>query len=171
MVQNCTQGRLSRFARYRETAGPALEALASILPGWEADALGDLRGLAELRDRAGSSRPPSLEDIRDLEEVREVAEQYLGDVRALHAAVFVMRAKFDAGLFSDLPQVARWPDYVEELADGFVRAMASTNRKTVGLGNSGPLARFLVAIIPLISGETPTADTVMRYLQRKAKKQ
>jgi hypothetical protein len=61
-----------------------------------------------------------------------------------------------------------WHACVEELASEFRLAMASTNP---GLdlkdSNTGPISRFLSAVIPLITEEKPTPDAIARYLQRE----
>ena len=59
-----------------------------------------------------------------------------------------------------------WHKFVVPLADEVCRAVQATNPK-IRIGNSddGPLPRFLVAVIPHISNETPTTVAVRNRLQ------
>lgn len=64
-----------------------------------------------------------------------------------------------------------WHDIVDDLAEHFRRAMRSTNpRARLRPSRKGPLARFLVAAIEYVTGETPTPANVAMYLRRKEKK-
>ncbi len=78
-----------------------------------------------------------------------------------------LRASAVPGRFSDLaPAVERWHDFVVDLADAFQTAMLTTNDGlVVGLTADGPLVRFLVRAIPLVSGECPTAEAAGKYLR------
>jgi hypothetical protein len=67
----------------------------------------------------------------------------------------------------DDPPPVFWHDYVEDVVEWFREAMLTTNKTAPGLGDKNSLSRFLAAVIPFISGETPSETTIMRYLQRK----
>ena len=59
-----------------------------------------------------------------------------------------------------------WHDFVADLAAAFEAAMRTTNPgATIGLTADGPLGRFLVQIIPLMSGERPSAEAIGKYLR------
>ncbi len=64
-----------------------------------------------------------------------------------------------------------WNDFATSLATRFREAMQTTNPDVIlELSDTGPVARFVTAAIPLITGETPTQVAVARHLQRKATK-
>jgi hypothetical protein len=66
------------------------------------------------------------------------------------------------------PPTETWHDFAVSLADDFRNAMHSVD-STLKLrpSNVGPIAKFLEAAIPLITGETPRMDAIGRHLQRE----
>lgn len=69
-------------------------------------------------------------------------------------------------LLENRSNIDRWSQYGHELREAFVEAMRSTNSKfDPGIGHNGPVARFIVAVAPLLSGEMPTADSVATKLK------
>jgi hypothetical protein len=67
-----------------------------------------------------------------------------------------------------VPDAERWHKFAEVLVKFFRTAMRSTNdNQTIELSNKGPVSRFLEAVIPLVSGEEPNGETVVRYIQRE----
>jgi len=58
----------------------------------------------------------------------------------------------------------RWKPIAPMLCDSFREAMASTNPNSE-IGNSGPLPRFLEAVIPEITGEEPAATSIGQRLK------
>ena len=61
----------------------------------------------------------------------------------------------------------RWHDIAGRLAAEFREAMASTNPGLeLGLSNTGPVARFIAAMTPIVTGEALTRDAIARHLQR-----
>jgi len=65
-----------------------------------------------------------------------------------------------------------WHGIAKHLETAFVAAMRSTNPKLdIGLSNEGPVTRFVVAVVPHLTGEDPTAQGVAQHLKRlKAKR-
>jgi hypothetical protein len=61
----------------------------------------------------------------------------------------------------------RWPEHANTLADAFRKAMHSTNPELeLGVANSGPVVRFITAVVPYITDETPTGAAVAQHLKR-----
>ena len=63
------------------------------------------------------------------------------------------------------PQVTKWRDLAIQMFTDFREAMASTNAKVVGISEKGPAALFLAAVIPLVTGETPSNGNVAEHLK------
>lgn len=62
----------------------------------------------------------------------------------------------------------KWKRLAPILVRTFRKAMRSTNPGIeLRISNDGPVARFCAAVIPMITGEEPTAITVARHLQRQ----
>lgn len=60
-----------------------------------------------------------------------------------------------------------WKWLAKVLPEDFGNAMRSTNPVfDPGLGHNGPTARFVSAVAPRVTGETPTADSVATQLKR-----
>jgi hypothetical protein len=69
----------------------------------------------------------------------------------------------------------RWSWLINVLPLDFVGAMQSTNPKfRPGIGHAGPLARYIAAVVPLVTGEHPSPGSVATQLKalrtRRAKK-
>jgi hypothetical protein len=76
----------------------------------------------------------------------------------------------DAGLL--MPHIDHWHDVAGTIAGAFKAAMARANGpKNFGLSNDGPVPRFISAVVPLITGETPTVGAVGKYLKDRARQQ
>lgn len=59
---------------------------------------------------------------------------------------------------------AKWRELLYALTTDFQNAMKTTNRDArFGLSETGPLVRYLVAVIPAITGEQIAAGTVKRH--------
>ncbi len=88
-------------------------------------------------------------------------------IRLRDAAQGVLSAGIGWGVF---PDVQDWHDIAVPLSDSFRIAMRSSNPNLdLRLSNAGPVAKFLVGIIPLITGDTPDFPAVARHIQREAK--
>lgn len=62
-----------------------------------------------------------------------------------------------------------WQWLIDVLPKDFATAMATANRTAIGISDDGPLARFIAAVVPIITGESPTAATVKRQLSARQK--
>jgi hypothetical protein len=97
----------------------------------------------------------------------DLCQEDLVTLDALVAAVAATR-KLLLKILNLLGQpIERWHDFALDLAEAFREAMHSTNP---GLelrpSNNGPVVRFLKAVVPKITGEDPTLNSIARYLQR-----
>ena len=64
-----------------------------------------------------------------------------------------------------------WHSIAGKIACSFKGAMAdTTNGAAFGLSNEGPIPRFVAAIIPIITGETPSIQAVGKWLKDEARK-
>jgi hypothetical protein len=64
-----------------------------------------------------------------------------------------------------LPEtVYGWQWLADVLPSDFAAAMTSTNGTPPKISENGPLVRFAVAVIPILTGEHPEASTVKRRL-------
>jgi hypothetical protein len=70
---------------------------------------------------------------------------------------------------SDAPD--RWQWLAGVLPIDFENAMRSTNPNyTAGLSHNGPLARFIAAVVPSLTGQHPTPDSVATQLKKLRKR-
>lgn len=74
------------------------------------------------------------------------------------------------GLLADYKEqlsVNKWHFWAFDIASLFCNVINKNNpRINLRYSNTGPIVRYLSAVIPLISGEEPTAVNIARYLQR-----
>ena len=63
----------------------------------------------------------------------------------------------------------RWQWLADVLPIDFENAMRSTNPYTAGLSHNGPLARFIAAVVPSLTGQHPTPDSVATQLKKLRK--
>jgi hypothetical protein len=60
----------------------------------------------------------------------------------------------------------RWPTVAGVLIKDFRNAKLPANPELkLGFGHNGPLARFFAAIVPLLTGEHPTPESVVTQLK------
>jgi hypothetical protein len=112
-------------------------------------------------------------------ECRGYPENVVADERKLHAAYEEFRAAFarhsfdlDMDVAGLMPEHENWHSVAKAVAASF-QAVLSTTNKNIAFGYSshgGPLARFVAAVVPMITGETPTAESVSKHLQRQRKR-
>lgn len=71
---------------------------------------------------------------------------------------------------SPIRELHSWHHFAAWLADQFRDVVQATNPKKprLGLGENGPVARFVALVIPLITGEQPRQSSVRIWLQRAA---
>jgi hypothetical protein len=59
-----------------------------------------------------------------------------------------------------------WRCLAEDIADALRLSFASTNpTTTLGASNDGPVPRFIAAVVPLITGESPNVGNVAQCLK------
>ena len=64
------------------------------------------------------------------------------------------------------PDATTWHNFAHRLASDFQAALQKANPgKEIGLTPIGPVSRYLAAVIPLVSGETPRGDAAIKYLR------
>lgn len=69
------------------------------------------------------------------------------------------------------PPVEQWHDFAPDLARMFREAMERANPGLrLGLSDKGPVAQYVAAVIPYITGDRPTSNAVARHLQRQKAK-
>jgi hypothetical protein len=73
----------------------------------------------------------------------------------------------DAGVL--MPELPDWHALADILASAFRLAM-QPHGLSLGNSNNGPLARFVAAVIPRITGEEPSVEAVGKHLMRIARK-
>ncbi|MGH7111042.1 MAG: hypothetical protein ACREFK_11510, partial [Stellaceae bacterium] len=61
-----------------------------------------------------------------------------------------------------------WHDIALVIAEAFKVAMSANRIEPLGIANEGPVARFVAAVIPSITGEAPTPGAVSQHLKRCA---
>jgi hypothetical protein len=65
-----------------------------------------------------------------------------------------------------LEALRSWRDHAVQLAQEFVRHYRECNSgRSIGLATDGPVAIFVAAVTPLITGERPTPNNVAGYLK------
>jgi hypothetical protein len=135
-------------------------------------------GLRTLNDVLPAIRDDCSEALKAAQRSRSevmlrLCQEDLVALDALIAAVAATRVRHSLLLpISQLaPPIERWHHFAEDLADAFRGAMHSTNPGLeLRLSNNGPVVRFLKALVPEITGEEPTLNSVARYLQRSEQK-
>ena len=60
----------------------------------------------------------------------------------------------------------KWIRHAPDVLAAFSAAM-STVGKDYGVSNGGPVSRFFEAVVPLLTGETPTAESVSTQLKKR----
>jgi hypothetical protein len=112
-----------------------------------------------------------------LERERRLCDQFDRLVQAMEEHTFSLKMDIDErGAMGDveerrpiIPDLDNgWHDLAEFVATAFRLAMAGTNEKPLGASNDGPVARFVAAVIPKLTGETPSVAAVGKHLGRAA---
>jgi hypothetical protein len=77
----------------------------------------------------------------------------------------------DMDLALVVPEHENWHSIAEGIAGWFILAMQATNPRIVfRYSNKGPVARFVAAVVPLITGEKTTVTAVSKHLKGVRKK-
>jgi hypothetical protein len=98
-----------------------------------------------------------------------VREQRLYDlfrdfVSGMAAHEFQLDMDIDAGAM--MPRLESWRHVAGSVASAFTRAMLP---QEFGRSNEGPVARFVAAVMPLMTNEKPTVAAVAQRLKRQAR--
>ena len=150
-----SQESLDTHEARRSACAEAVHTLLTELPAWEDELQGSLERYPTTVDWFIKRKSQELAALRALGEAVENAQAELK---------FLLRFS----LTDFIHPLRKWHDFVEALAELFIGAVLSTNEDlTIGLSNDGAVVRFLAAAIPHITGETPSLQTVARYLQRR----
>lgn len=135
----------------------ALATLADVLPQiqekWE-EKLSYFRDLGLKADQ--------LVPLKDLENNHRHLETIIESVVAAQKNILLRPA------FASVPMVHCWHDFAAEVANDFRDAVLASNPglRILGNSNNGPVARFLVAVAPHVTGEKPNTEAVARFLRR-----
>ena len=66
----------------------------------------------------------------------------------------------------------RWADIAPDMAEYFTEVMRRNNPGWKGsLNNESPTLRFIAAVIPEITGETPTVTAISQFFKRRSRKE
>lgn len=123
------------------------------------------RLLEERRRDASRATVNPLVDERGIERAIAAFEQLQAGIQAVRSHVFFPGHE-PIGMRPNR-KGSKWPSYTGILATIFVEAMEETNPGVaIGLGDDGPVARFIAAVIPFITGENPKPAAIARCLQR-----
>jgi hypothetical protein len=166
-----------------------LEKLARILERWRQTFLNEqvLLRRRELQDRALAAHKALADAISEIEKLdrshfTEAAQEsapkhvlsYLSERLAESSDVGVLAARIGShpGLaFSPSGYGASgWNWLADVLPVDFINSMKPTNPNFApGLGHTGPIARFIAAVAPLITGEHPTPASTATQLKARRK--
>jgi hypothetical protein len=135
--------------------------------------------------------PAQCEHIRELlgvmRDAKDPDEAYLGGVmwwKLLHyehkALSIILAAVQDAQRYPGcafipvsqfIKAAERWHHFAPALANAFTAAMQTTNPGwKFGISAKSPGPRFIVAVMPRITGETPSEDTIAQFFKRRRKR-
>ena len=131
----------------------ALKALSDVLSNIaELDA-------AELNAAVRESAPAGI--IRKLGE----RSMTINDVRRVIERIGTSRALVESPASHGFE---RWQWLADVLPEDFVNAMKLSNPTFApGLGHTGPVARFIEAVVPVLTGEHPTAASIATQLKMR----
>lgn len=152
----------------------ALDKLASILEGWRLHFLGE-QSLNPLRHKTHLAATDLAEALKRQREIyvkgiTETHAQFLRDnVETIDCALSSLNGIWLAGMAVEY--VGSFDPHWKWLADDalpgdFATAIQSTNPNVkLGIGHTGPLARFISAVVPHLTGEKPSAQSVATQLK------
>ncbi len=161
----------------------------SHLPPSNCDKLArNLAGYRELcaRDARRQQLRSAIDKLRgllpgEIEHMRRIAASYRANGEHPEDVALVLRQivtaqDFLAGAWETwrvgicpIVPLGRWQDFAWSLAGQFRDAMEAANPGIVlQLSNDGPVARYVAAVVPHITGERPSVGAVAKFLQREA---
>lgn len=140
-------------------AKQALDVLSEVLPILKSRSE---EWIAKCRDLALS--PDEYPVIRDLIDADDCLANFIRSVAAASTSPIIRPA------FSAVPRVLSWKDFALEISEAFREVLQATNPgKKVGVANGGPVARFIVAVAPHVTGEELKPESVGRTLRDEDK--
>jgi hypothetical protein len=172
--------------RLKMPADAELEALARVLNVWHSEYYGDQAyrasnqwrkqardALAALKDCCNNLRKETLRHVGSAIEdgapdwVQETLGRRLQEIRAIEKSLAIA---VNYSVIADLDNLVgeRWLAVAGALTEDFRNAMLPANPELkLGFGHNGPLARFFAAIVPLLTGEHPTPESVATQLKAR----
>jgi hypothetical protein len=168
----------------------ALAQLARVLERWRAHYVNEQKRYQPLRELQNDARD-SAEQLRAAVSVLKTATEEFHGTAVLESASLsvlnILKTRLaeidDAQQFLDRFERASilddrgigaaigWQWLAEVLPLDFKSAMTSTNQDfKAGIGHDGPLTRFIAAIVPNLTGEHPTSDSVATLLKARRNK-
>jgi len=147
--------------RLKMPAKEALENLASILESW--------RGyywrhdhIDQLENKVALAADELVSGLKELREICGVPRK-IGTIDQVSEAIDRL---FNEGVAVEHSGKLTWHWLANVLPVDFATAIKTTNpRYKIGIGHTGPLVRFIVAIVPLLTGEHPTPGTIAVQLK------
>lgn len=147
---------------FRKTTAPesrAKQARAKLVR----DAIEVLTSFFEERRRAYSSKDGTASP-KIIKGERRLYKQFHHFVLAMEAHDFQLAMDVDEGAL--MPRLDSWRHIAEAVAGVFTIAMFP---QEFGRSNKGPVARFVAAVMPLMTSERPVVPTVAQQLKRRAR--
>jgi hypothetical protein len=114
-------------------------------------------------ERKQASR--SIGNSKTINRERKLYKEFVRFVLAMQKHNFEL--DMDVDDVALMPRHESWRHVAEVIADAFKNAMLP---QEVGLSNHGPLARFVAAVMPLMTGENPSDVNVAQHLKITARK-
>jgi hypothetical protein len=124
------------------------------------DAIQTLMCFFDQRSQAWRGAPAEVVDRE-----RQLYDRFRDFVQAMTAHDFLLGMdRDDAAL---MPRLENWHHVAEGVVAGFRLAMHPVK---LGSSNEGPVARFVAAVMPLMTGDHPTASAVSQHLKRQKRR-
>jgi hypothetical protein len=95
---------------------------------------------------------------------RKLRQAFYDFVKAFRGHTFEL--PMDADPTALMPDLKGWRSIAEVVASAFTVAMHPTK---IGHSNTGPIPRFVAAVLPLLTGETPSIGNVAQHLKKAAR--
>jgi hypothetical protein len=127
------------------------------------DAIEVLTSFFEERRRAYRSKDGTASS-KIIKSERQLYQQFHCFVLAMEAHDF--RLDMDVDEAALMPRLDRWRHIAVAVATVFTTAMIP---QEFGRSNEGPVARFVAAVMPLMTGERPAVSAVAQQLKRRAR--
>lgn len=164
-------------AKWKVPTDEALAELAGMLERWrgwylvaqEAQNMNRLIAKAEKAVETLRATVPEIWRIRRLIRAEAYSPEvdYDSEAKSAELVLAFCREKRTIEHFLTLARpedhVSNWHWMVTALSEPFTAAMSSSNNRfTFGVSPAGPFARFVAAVVPLVSGDKPSLQSVAR---------